>query len=507
MTSLCEDRTVNLQISHSLPLNDQTDQAGGNFSANVADILTKVKNKHYGYLTSVEPDITNRNLIPNNKYIFEYTTENDKCATDDLTKIMCAEFFENSEKFANKQIISNFFGSGTYSAVFSIKKIKNDDTSNKPLKKRHFENVISCIPDENIIIKMFRPHDLDIFINTWKNDKIKYGDHMIDIYLYGSIIDELGQEISKYIITKKYNIITDNTINGLSLSNRLNIIISMLDFCNQLQSEEKVWSDLKSENIGYTIKDDQFIAVVIDYDEFAIIDKIKFNALCEKYGSKSYMFISKTYAPAYADIFINNPYIWTENNYNFLSTFITKLSIIGAVDIINTLLLEGFDGKFGKNLSTLIYYFNFNRFNDKINNTKLIINFAIFEVYNKFVISHLQNAVTMFGEEYFKINLNILLIVTKMLEYNYNKIPLYGDISEKFKNILDEINQTIDSTIVATTTTTTTAPTTPITTNHDIRNSRTISASGLSGLNQPLQSGGTYYKKFLKYKKKIENII
>lgn len=415
---------------------------GGMFSSKVADILGKVKNRHYNYLISVESD-TYGNFVPDNKYIFEYTAENDKCITNDNSKIMCTEVNKT------KQILSNFFGSGTYSAVFSINKIKKNSNEmetydnqkanfKKPFKKRRFNNVVDCIPDENVIIKMFRPENLNTFINTWKDDKNMYGDHIIDIYLYGSIIDENGKEISKYIITKKYKIITDNTINQLNLTNRLKLIISMLDFCNRLQSEGKVWSDLKSENIGYMIKDDIITTVVIDYDEMAIIDKTKFSILYKKLKHLSYLIISKTYIPAYADIFINNPYIWTDNNFELLSTFIIKLSIIGVVDIINVLLLEGFYGTNGVNLSTLIFYFNFDRLRDKKNNSNTIINFAIPELYVNLLISHLRGSIIVFGEEYNKIKQQILKIMVKILGYEYAKIPLCDEISEEFRNLLDE---------------------------------------------------------------------
>lgn len=401
MTSLIEDNYVRLMISTTY---DDSKHSGGSLTENVEDILTRVNNTKYNFLLSV-----NNRYKFDNKYAFEYNTAENK------------KIYNMDDVLEQNKTISTYFGEGASTAVFSIRS-----------KNRIFDSVEQ---NDNLIIKMFKTesvlHFMN-FINDWYKNKRLYGDNITDIYLYGAIVDKNQNEISKYIITKKYNVLTNSeTVRELSLINRIEIIKSMLDFCSRLQSESKVWSDLKTENVGYTIKDGKFIAVVIDYDSDTIVDKDKFKWMLSEYNYLAFIQIGRTYVPAYVDKLFYRNYVLNDENFEKISGTMTKISIIGAVDVINSLLLEGFSENVDSNLklSKLIQYFSYTKFYaDEKTRRKYNNIFLNEQNYNRLFDNNVSLTQTIFGSEYDAIRPYLIKIIKNMLKYKYNEIPSYEKI-------------------------------------------------------------------------------
>jgi hypothetical protein len=439
MSTLLELEPINLQISENPYIIHQT---GGNIAPNPKRILGRVNNKKYRFLVSND-----------SKYVFQYTNNNNRCMIEDMTKtsddsnpfslkisvptqtdpvnsVSCEYIKNNPLKFTEKKIVSSYLGSGAFSAVLSI--LKEYDTT--PKKRSYYG--IDSVFDNEVIIKMFNNDNIDRFIENWKHDKSLYGDKIIDIYLFGSVVNEFGTEISKYIITRKYEVINKHTIKLLSLADKLTIIMDLLNFCALLETEEKVLSDVKYENIGYMSKNGQYVVVIIDYDEQTILNKAKLDALYYKYNKAFYLSVCKSYVPAYVDKLYSD-YLWNDSEREELQGYVWKSGIVGIVDIINSLLLEGADSSIYGQLSVLIQKMNYSRFYKK----KLFIDPL---GYNMFVNLSIQKSIMVFGEDHEEIRPAVEDIVKKMLVFTYSEIPSYRSLYYDFHELLDVVLVNLD---------------------------------------------------------------
>jgi hypothetical protein len=400
---------------------------------------------------------------------------------EQINTIECDEFEKYPDIASTKKIVSKYLGSGTFSAVFGVKNYHEPVGNVTSMKKKErtynehgieetfvyeSEDVYTEIDDyphtkrsrddteqtqylkpdtyvmtdtqelepnildtTELIIKMFDNDDINRFITEWKNHKTSYTNNIIDIYLYGSIIDERGEEISKYILTRKYRVLNDLTTKRLNLSNKLSFITNLANFCESLSSDNKILCDLKSENVGFYIDDNNCIPVMIDYDTSTILGQEQLGALYDKHGRNCYIHIAKTYVPAFSDILYVQD-IWTPDNKAKLLEIAKKISILGFVDIINTLFLEGIGVEYG-NLSVLIQRLNYDRYK-KNNSDKLFLHK---ESYEGSVDTIIHKSKMVFNSSHEHIKPHVRTIVRQLLSYSYNEIPTYAEISEEFKNV------------------------------------------------------------------------
>lgn len=410
-TSLIKDKIIDLKISRT--------QLGGSDDINksIFDILTKINNTKFNYLASISTSSTPQ------QYVFEYV---------DTVK---------TKSYNNNFVESKVLASGSFTAVFNVK-VPDSETNrilrntNLILRMTNFDNNL----DKTVNTELIK------FIDKWRENKINYNEKMIDIYLYGNILDENCNRICQYMLTKRYNTFDDyNTIKTLSKNEKINMIMDILDFCSKLQKQGKFWRDIKVPNIGY---DENKKVVLIDYDNYTIIDQnddefmnhciSKMNTICLGYASG-------TYVPKYAFVAVegedgknmsSNDLLRQKMIELYKNKKLDKLMTVGLVEIIVTLIKNDFNS-YRDTFDKFIYmhYQSFDPVDWEYRKKHILVSNDKYTSIVKFIMKQSDY------QEYAPITMIIKMllgaydITQKHVEYdNYDLIPKYEDILNFMKN-------------------------------------------------------------------------
>lgn len=470
MTTLLENKPVDLYIST---------QSGGEIGEIPERILQKINTNVNGYLRSRD-----------GKYIFQYTDRNELCMIEEniqdnsentnklsikiLPKIennieKCNDIKNNPENFVNKTTVSSFLGAGANTVVLSVDKISpiiitntmdvvdvaGASISSSSAKRKLGEDVLSntidtidtsgqiSLTSAKLLIKMFNNDDIMQYIEKWKQDKLMFGNKIIDIFLFGTVYDGNSHRIAEYIITREYQVFNIKNVNSLYLTHKLNLIIDLLNFCSVLQNTERVCHDIKIENIGFTEINGTNKIVIIDYDNTTILDTHDVNNLHKLKGKNFLSSICGSYMPPYAHYFYFKYDTIPDQNKKKLQNFVDKLMIGGIVDVINCMFIEGVDQREGYKLSEFVQLCGIGR-------TKSNSIFSSVDGYNSLLNKALDSSIMVFSDDHARIILDIKNILKTLLNLNYNNIPSYCAIAEKFNEILKNVIQTKSSTHIAT---------------------------------------------------------
>jgi hypothetical protein len=153
---------------------------------------------------------------------------------------------------------SNFVGNGTFTAVFSLKLIKNAKNYPLDVKTQYILRVVDDSIDE-----------IKHFIDIWKNDKREFPLNIIDIFFYGSVIGN-GTEIARYVMTRRYGDYHD--IEKLDIYKKQKYLYNVLQFLNLIHKNNIIYHDFKFQNIGFD-DSDELIFIVLDYDDETLLRK------------------------------------------------------------------------------------------------------------------------------------------------------------------------------------------------------------------------------------------
>lgn len=152
---------------------------------------------------------------------------------------------------------SKYLGSGTYTAVFSLKLVKNETTFKQLNTNTRY--ILRVVDDTEA--------EIDNFIKIWQNDKQKYPKNIIDIFYHGSLILN-NTAIARYVMTKHYN--DDKEILKLNVFQRQIFMCNMLRFLSLMKQNNIFYRDFKWWNIGFDNTNDLNF-IVLDYDSKTLL--------------------------------------------------------------------------------------------------------------------------------------------------------------------------------------------------------------------------------------------
>jgi len=218
--------------------------------------------------------------------------------------------FELNDKNNKQDNKLKYLDNGMYTVVFGIKLIK--DTYNKKNWKDEF--------NEKLILRITTEESENI-ISSYKKDKPIFQENLIDIYLYGSIRNNL-KHIGYYTITREYN--TDFI--KLNITNKIKIIKDYFNVIIKASENGIFFRDSKYKNSGFDMINDEPRFIILDYDDKTLL---KLEDWFRQRRKKDWYFFG-TYPPIYiCNYFINNnPDINNITKYD-------KLYVGGMVEFIN----------------------------------------------------------------------------------------------------------------------------------------------------------------------------
>ena len=261
-----------------------------------------------------------------------------------------------------------YLGSGTFTAVYGL-----------TLTQTH--QLSTLVPNfyvDKLILRIFSydpsgKHKIDVvgrdkqllrykFIRKWEQDKKLFIHHIIDIYMYGLLINTDGTKIGEYVLTREY--LVESQIQKLNPEQKNVFFKSLLEFLLKLHEREYSYTDLKFENIGCDIIRDKYIFVVIDYEPETL-----------KYYIHSTGDEPDTYRPVLLRLPDVNQKINTKNPHKFIYRH-----LYGLLDIINILFIQSFNANLSYSIKIFIYLYK------SLKQKKNLTEFnTIYQTYRKYV--------------------------------------------------------------------------------------------------------------------------
>lgn len=196
-----------------------------------------------------------------------------------------------------------FLGKGAMTAVYKIKLIEQEsdtytipDKYNDSLILRIFKNdLYSDIigTQYNVGENDENNDDQSSFINMWMNHKKLFSENIIDLFMYGEIkLNDVYMGF--YTITRTY--IDYKIINNFDLKIKIKYFKNLLLFLQKLIEKNYTYRDLKIANIGAELVDDEYKFIVLDYDNYTILNKDDLDLLKSQFNIE---FVVGTYTPLY----------------------------------------------------------------------------------------------------------------------------------------------------------------------------------------------------------------
>ncbi len=202
--------------------------------------------------------------------------------------------FQFSEKNKNTQdtIPHRYLGKGALTAVYSINLTYQNslsadrytipDSYHDKLILRIYENrnYAGIMKSEvNVGNEDRNDDEQSKFIQKWNRDKTTFPENMIDIFMYGEIT-LLGDYLGYYTITREY--IDCDSVITMPLENKLKFLISFITFLEKLKVKNFIYRDCKIANMGCEIKGDQYIFIILDYDDITLFSQEEFKIFKNK---------------------------------------------------------------------------------------------------------------------------------------------------------------------------------------------------------------------------------
>jgi hypothetical protein len=158
--------------------------------------------------------------------------------------------FENNPKIS-KDKKSNYLGKGTFTAVFGVSDVSNDGNIKTNLIMR-MTDPRQVGTDGNYKLDENGDHieiNMDEYIDKWKSDRKILKDKLLDMYMYGDVIDADGFVVAHYTLTKQYY--DYEALRKLSFTDKIKLIGELIQIIANLQKCGYAYRDLKISNIGY----------------------------------------------------------------------------------------------------------------------------------------------------------------------------------------------------------------------------------------------------------------
>lgn len=211
-----------------------------------------------------------------------------------------------------------YLGKGSFTVVFSIEMTSDRENKKNWNDKYNFQLILRVTTgdSENIVKK-------------YLIDKPIFQNNLIDIYLYGQL-KILGKNIGYYTITRYYE--TDFT--GLDITGKIKII---KDYFNVLIKSHKLgifYRDQKYQNIGYEKVGDNYNFIILDYDEYTLVNLIHFYRNSTQLGKQITHGFFGTFIPNYL---LNFKLQNKKKEFNEFKYY-DKLYAAGSLDILANIL-------------------------------------------------------------------------------------------------------------------------------------------------------------------------
>ena len=189
----------------------------------------------------------------------------------------------NEEKNKRSSNGSHYLAFGSFTAVFSIKSLNDNFKENNILLKLTYET----------------PQEFLQCMEHYINDKKMYNENIMTVHLWGMIVDAHEQYICNYMIVKEYNIFSPETIQNISIQNKMNLIYDFTLLLNKVSQNNSYIRDLKLANIGYDNTYGKYTIVIIDYDYSTISNKRYIKNAINNGKEFGIIMMSGTYVPYY----------------------------------------------------------------------------------------------------------------------------------------------------------------------------------------------------------------
>lgn len=211
----------------------------------------------------------------------------------------------NLDDFLDMPTPPKYLGKGALTAVYKIileeQKSQNyqiPDKYKEQLILRIFENELyndgDSLKNEYNVGEIDENNDDNTtFINMWMKHKKLFPENIIDFFMYGEITLNYNY-LGFYTITRTY--LDNNIIDDFDLSHKIKYFKNMLLFLQTLNKNGYTYRDLKYQNIGTELIDGNYKFIVLDYDRFTILNAEDMELLKREFYIKT---LVGTYAPFY----------------------------------------------------------------------------------------------------------------------------------------------------------------------------------------------------------------
>lgn len=287
-----------------------------------------------------------------------------------------------------------------------------------------------------LIIKTidYQIENINEFINKWNLDKNLYPLNIPEIYFYGSIINNSGDLLSYYYMTKKYHNYVD-IVEQTNFNFSLTYLKKILGLLNNLISRKYVYHNLNLFGLGYEIITMQTNTDIIDFQIIILDYTIKTLLSLEDDYFEQFKFSRCGNKKCIGNII---PYYIIDDYYNLNPNWLKRLKksySLGLVEIMLVLFYN--DDKNLENIynfligpsileSQLHYYHFYKRLNSDTNVHNLII--SIHELVIRFCnINPIME-------------LELKNIIINLIDKNYDKIYYPSQILYKIKKIEESNN-------------------------------------------------------------------
>lgn len=379
---------MNLYLSENCPIDTRQ-----TFSANVGgdpkDMIADINNDINRYLEGV--------------YIGKFNKRN--------------HIYFKFDELVNKQTDifgSTYLGKGGITSVFGIKYLQSEtDDSN-----------LIILRDKNLIIRivdLVQINSIDTMIQKYVQNKLLFGENIIDIYLYGGLYTPDKGLIGYYTITRYYD--DFDKILKLNWDCTNKYFLSFINFLVKLEKNKYYYRDLKSTNIGLDINrsNQTYTFIVLDYDDITIINKTD-NFFS---GFKVSGCFGKYCAGTMIPYFIIKDYLTL--NPNWLDKF-DKVHVLGLAEIMIKLFFQS--NKHSDQVLKMIY--EPSRYDTCIHCYQLMELYDNEEKY-EFVEYSLINMIPRFSEINGIKKDDLIYLVINLMSKDYKKINSAEIIYDEFK--------------------------------------------------------------------------
>ena len=279
------------------------------------------------------------------------------------------------------------------------------------------------IDSTDLILRPIESLYLNNFIDKWKSDRILFEDNILNIYIYGTVYDSVGQFLFNYIVTQKYR--TSHDILKLDFEKTMVFYKSLLDFLNNVIRSNYIIRNLIFINSGLLIKEGIPIYILFDYNENSLVtDNGIFFTNLNKNGERCF---GKECAGSLIPYYVMNDYLTM--NPEWLSR-LNKLYSLGLAEITLSI--------FYNQTPDIVSLYNFLTDSSKLESSMQYFHFV--KKFNSMLnIVNLQEILTKAEIRFCNINPRLKelfsAIIMHLIDTNYDKIYSPYQIKQLFDEL------------------------------------------------------------------------